>query len=65
MSEPKFKSGEAVEYFPPRGAYGPSGAYVIVALLPERDGYFEYRIKHAKEAHERVAKEGELRKLAA
>ena len=65
MSEPKFKPGEAAEYLPPRHAHGLSGAYTIVALLPERDGAFEYRIKHSKESYERVAKESELRKLGA
>lgn len=64
MSEPKFQSGQTVEYVPPRNSYSPGGAYVVVALLPERDGLFEYRIKHSKEPYERVAKESELQALA-
>jgi hypothetical protein len=28
--------------------------------LPERDGEFEYHIKHTSELHERIAKESEL-----
>jgi hypothetical protein len=28
--------------------------------LPERDGEFEYHIKHLKELHERIARESEL-----
>jgi hypothetical protein len=63
MSDPKFQSGQTVEYVPPRNSHGPGGAYVVVALLPERDGLFEYRIKHSKEPYERVAKESELRGL--
>jgi hypothetical protein len=34
---------------------------VVTAKLPERDGEFEYHIKHSSELHERIAKEGELR----
>jgi uncharacterized protein YjbK len=36
------------------------GIYVVTAKLPERDGEFEYHIKHTSELHERIAKEGEL-----
>jgi hypothetical protein len=34
---------------------------VVVAKLSERDGEFEYYIKHSSELHERIAKESELR----
>jgi hypothetical protein len=37
-----------------------AGPYVVVRQLPERNGEFEYRIKSAAEAHERVARESEL-----
>jgi hypothetical protein len=36
------------------------GAYEVIALLPEREGQFEYRIKSRGEPHERVAKESDL-----
>ena len=36
------------------------GAYEVTALLPEREGQFEYRIKSRSEAHERVVKESDL-----
>ena len=42
----KFKIGQAVEY--------------VTAKLLERDGEFEYHIKHLKELHERIARESEL-----
>ena len=57
----KFILGQAVAYTPPRGQYAPRGKYVVTAKLPERDGQFEYRIKHIDEAHERTARESELR----
>jgi hypothetical protein len=56
----KFKIGQQVEYFPPRGNYAPRGMYLVTRLLPEKDGEFEYLIRHAREAHERIAKESEL-----
>ena len=30
--------------------------YVVTPKLPERDGEFEYHIKHTGELHERIAK---------
>ena len=59
----KFYLGQQVRYFPPRGTYAPRGAYVVTATLPEREGDFEYRIRHVKEEHERMARESELRAL--
>ena len=57
----KFILGQGVGYTPPHGQYAPPGLYVVTAKLPERDGEFEYRIKHINEAHERTARESELR----
>jgi hypothetical protein len=40
----------------------PSGVYTVTRRLPQGDdGQFEYRIKHASEEHERIAKESELK----
>jgi hypothetical protein len=57
----KFILGQTVEYYSPRGPYAPPGIYVVTAKLPERDGEFEYHIKHTGERHERIARERELR----
>jgi hypothetical protein len=56
----KFILGQAVEYTPARGIYSPPGIYIVTAKLPERDGEFEYHIKHTGELHERIAKESDL-----
>jgi hypothetical protein len=56
----KFILGQAVEYRSPRGLYAPPGIYVVTAKLPERDGEFEYHIKHTSELHERLSRESEL-----
>jgi hypothetical protein len=53
----KFILGQAVEY---RGRHAPSGIYVVTAKLPERDGEFEYHIRHPSEPHNRIARESEL-----
>jgi hypothetical protein len=62
MTSHKFHIGQSVSYRPAsRSQDAPRGAYKITARLPQGgDGQFEYRIKHAGEAHERIAKDGEL-----
>jgi hypothetical protein len=62
MANHKFHIGQSVSYRPAsRSQDAPRGAYKITARLPQGDdGQFEYRIKHAGEAHERIAKESEL-----
>jgi hypothetical protein len=60
----KFYLGQQVQYYPPRGADAPRGAYVVTAKLPEREGEFEYRIRNMNEQHERTARESELQALA-
>jgi hypothetical protein len=52
--------GQAVECRSPRGFYAPPGIYVVTAKLPERDGEFEYHIKHTSELNERILRESEL-----
>jgi hypothetical protein len=56
----KFKVGQLVDYYPPRGIYAPRGSYIITAQLPRREGEFEYQIKHTKEVHERIATESQM-----
>jgi hypothetical protein len=62
MANHKFHIGQNVGYRPAsRSQAAARGAYRITGRLPQSDdGQFEYRIKHSGEAHERIAKEGEL-----
>ena len=60
IAEHRFKVGQAVQYYAPRGIYAPRGEYHVTAELPSRAGEFEYRIKHPQEAYERVAAESAL-----
>ena len=57
----QFNIGQAVRYAHHRLFYAPPGLYIVTAQLPERDGEFEYHIKHTSEPHERIARESELR----
>ena len=63
MPTHRFRIGQIVTYRPAmRGQDAPTGAYMIVARLPQsEDGQFEYRIRNLSEEHERVAKENELK----
>ena len=57
----KFQVGQNV-YFTsgPVSRPGASGSYQVLKLLPSDGADYQYRIKHATEAFERVAKESQL-----
>jgi hypothetical protein len=61
LKEHKFQIGETV-YFTSRpiGHMDPNCAYEVVKLLPSDGADYQYRIKNAKEAFERVARESQL-----
>lgn len=57
----KFCVGQTVLYTSsPISRPGASGSYKVVRLLPSDGDDYQYRIKHAGEAFERVAKESQL-----
>jgi hypothetical protein len=57
----KFEVGQTVFYTSsPISRPGASGSYKVVRLLPSDGDDYQYRIKHAGEAFERVAKESQL-----
>jgi hypothetical protein len=57
----KFSVGQTV-YFTsgPMGRAGANGSYKVIKLLPSDGEDYQYRIKSAGEAFERVAKESQL-----
>jgi hypothetical protein len=61
LKEHKFDIGQTV-YFTSRpiGQMAMNGTYRIVKLLPSDGDDYQYRIKSASEAFERVAKERQL-----
>jgi hypothetical protein len=61
LSTHKFHVGQTVFYTSsPITRPGASGSYKVVRLLPSDGDDYQYRIKHAGEAFERVAKESQL-----
>jgi hypothetical protein len=57
----KYRVGQTVLYTSsPISRPGASGSYKVVRLLPSDGDDYQYRIKHAGEAFERVAKESQL-----
>jgi hypothetical protein len=63
MAEHKFKIGQLVCFQPARPGHAQPGHYQIVRRLPESDGEFHYVIRSTYEDHERVAREGELKRV--
>ena len=61
MKEHKFEIGQTV-YFTSRpiGRMAVNESYRVMKLLPSDGDDYQYRIKSANEAFERVAKEGQL-----
>jgi hypothetical protein len=57
----KFTIGQAVHFRPASRDHSAAGLYIVTKRLPEKDGEFQYRIKHPTEPHERIARESELR----
>jgi hypothetical protein len=62
MASHKFHVGEIVSLRPVLSRNVPGGAYEVTKQLPHNGREFEYRIKCAREEHERVALESELTK---
>jgi hypothetical protein len=61
----KFHVGQLVQFNPDRGERfaAPSGTYEVTKRLPHNGQDYEYRIRSAREEHERTAKESQLRSV--
>jgi hypothetical protein len=60
MTSYRFQIGQTVFLSPSLSKNVAGGAYIVTRKLPERHGEFEYRVKGAHEAYERVVRESEL-----
>jgi len=56
----KFRIGQIVQLRANRLADAPGGPYEVTKRLPHNGREYEYRIKSAREQHERTASESEL-----
>jgi hypothetical protein len=64
MATHKFLVGEKVHLRAGQGVrFATAEVFEIVQQLPERDGEHQYKIKSLDEPHQRVAKEGQLRRM--
>ena len=65
MQHHKFKTRPSVSFTSePFGQGTTNDTYKIVQLLPPEGDDYQYRIKSAKEPHERVVNESELSRVA-
>jgi hypothetical protein len=60
MTDHKFKAGQSVELRVRMGNWAPAGSFSVVRLLPSNERENQYRLKSAKDGHERVAAESEI-----
>jgi hypothetical protein len=61
MTYHKYKVGQTVNLIPNRlDRHLPSGAYTVLRLLPIEGLDIRYRVKSARDGHERVVLEGQL-----
>jgi hypothetical protein len=58
----QFTVGQLVQFFPDRAEQGSAarGLYEVTKQLPHNGHEYEYRIKSAREEHERTARESQL-----
>ena len=60
----KFGVGERVELSPSRtDGNTPAGTYTIVRQLPDETNDRHYRVKNARDGHERVVRESQLGRM--
>lgn len=58
-----FSVGQTVEFVPGRfDGSAPRGTYTVLRLLPNDAADREYRVKNARDGHERVVRESQIRR---
>jgi hypothetical protein len=66
MAQHIFAVGQSIEFVPGRfDGSAPAGTYVVVRQLPNDSNDREYRVKHARDGHERIVRESQMRLQAA
>ena len=62
MAFHRFAVGQSIEFVPDRFyATATRGAYTVVRLHPNDASDREYRVKNARDGHERVVRESQIR----
>ncbi len=63
MSAHSFTIGQSFEFVPGRfGGSAPGGTYTVLQLLPNDSADREYRVRCARDGHERVVRESQMRR---
>ncbi len=61
MAGHRFASGQRVEFSPSAfDGNAPRGGYIVVRQMPSETRDLQYRIKNARDGHERVVRESQL-----
>ncbi|MDA8050283.1 MAG: hypothetical protein M0002_09790 [Rhodospirillales bacterium] len=61
MTRHRFAVGQEVEFLPSRNDFNiPRGTYKIVRQLPAEMSDCQYRVKNARDGHERIMRESQL-----
>jgi hypothetical protein len=62
MARHTFTVGQSIEFVPGRfDGSAPAGTYTIVRQLPNDSNDREYRVKNARDGHERIVRESQMR----
>jgi hypothetical protein len=61
MTTHKFKIGQAVYLISFRSENASRGTYVVIKIMPEHNGEYEYQVRSSYEQHQRVVRESQLR----
>ena len=62
---PRFRVGQNVYFSGDPHRTAANGLYEVIRQLPATEGEYQYRIKSAREQHERMVKESELKSAMA
>ena len=62
---PRFRVGQNVYFSGGPYRTAANGLYEVIRQLPAAEGEYQYRIKSAREQHERMVKESELKSAMA
>ena len=66
MARHSFAIGQSIEFVPGRfDGSAPAGTYVVLRQLPNDSNDREYRVKNARDGHERIVRESQMRSRSA
>ncbi|WP_439598318.1 hypothetical protein [Falsiroseomonas sp.] len=65
LPQHRYAVGQRIQFIPGRfDGSAPSGAYTVLRQLPNDAADREYRVKNARDGHERIIRESQMRQGA-